>query len=259
MKIPCWCLCVTFVATLARPAIAASPFEGVWHTDPASLQATVPPISLEVGGGVFTCHSCRPPYTIQADGGFYPVTGRADADASAVAIADAGHVVKTDRYRGRIILRETFAVAADGHSAQLDLTDTGIAGAAPRITRQKLTRATPGGTGISGTWRLAPDAATLSAATETLHVAGGRLDVTTPDGLANSFALDGRPSPVTGRPNVDAVSVRAVADREMDETDFLKGHPVQTSRTVVSADGRDLHIEIDDLRAGTRTVQTAHH
>ncbi len=79
------------VACIGSPALAQSPLDGVWKLEPdAKASSKLYDISLH--DGVYACRSCRPTWSVPADGSFHPVTGQ-DFDEESVRVVDDRTVI----------------------------------------------------------------------------------------------------------------------------------------------------------------------
>ena len=89
----------------------------------------------------------------------------------------------------------------------------------------------------------------------TYDIAGGKLSMTSTakDGAGReatfsySAALDGKPYPITGNPNVDSISLTPVSSREIKATSQLHGKTIAETVATVSADGKHLTLRKYDV------------
>src|ERR1700688_3293997 len=91
-------LCAAFVPV---HAMAASPLDGTWKQDIASIKMSQKPDAYVLMDGMFTCKTCVPPYTVKADGSDQPVSGNPYIDMVAVNASDVHNVVLTDKKNGK--------------------------------------------------------------------------------------------------------------------------------------------------------------
>jgi hypothetical protein len=70
-------LLIPTLLLLPAAALAGTGFDGTWKTNMESLKTTGRPIVLRLAGGKYTCSSCNPPYTVEADGAEHKVGGEA--------------------------------------------------------------------------------------------------------------------------------------------------------------------------------------
>ena len=243
-------------AVLAGPAQAApaSPFDGVWRTDPASIAFSKRPDVMVLKDGVYDCRSCTPAYTVKADGAFHPVAGHPSYDETMLSVVDDRTVEQTERKDGRVVGTTRVRVSEDGRTAAVAWTDTTNAGAPPVSGTVIETRTAPapeGAHAASGSW-VATQAQDFSEAAtlQTLKLQDGVLTLTTPTGQSYAAKVDGPPAPFVGDPSVTAVTVARAGPRELVETDLHDGEVVSVLHMTVSPDGRTLTLQGENKKTG---------
>ena len=125
------------------------------------------------------------------------------------------------------------------------------------LSAQTATAAPPDAKLWNGTWHLNAAASKWGAAgketseTRSYDVSGGKLSMKSSaknaDGKETDFtysaACDGKPSPMTGNPNADSISLACVSGREIKATSRLHGKVTVQSTATVSADGKKLTLK----------------
>lgn len=250
-------LCVAFVPL---NAMAASPFDGTWKEDIASIKISQKPDAYVLKDGMFTCKSCVPPYTVKADGSDQPVSGNPYMDMVAVNASDAHSVVLTDKKDGKTIETLVFKVASDGKTIDVDFNGTSENGAAYKGAGglKRVAKAPAGSGPISGSWmRTGLTNASDSFVTTTYKVDGEMLTMTDPTGDMYAAKMDGTEAPVKGNPGVTTVTVKKTGSRTMLETDMRNGKVIGTIRSTVARDGNTMTVVDSDKLHHRVTTYTA--
>ena len=125
------------------------------------------------------------------------------------------------------------------------------------LSAQAAVAATPDAKLWSGTWHLNVAKSKFGAPgkeqseTRTYDYSGGKLSMksTSKDSAGKemtfsySAAFDGKVYPMTGNPNADSISLRAVNGRELKASSRLHGKLTVQSTAMVSADGKHLTLK----------------
>ncbi len=239
-------LCAAFVPV---HAMAASPFDGTWKQDIASAKMSQEPDAYVLTGGMFTCKSCVPSYTVKADGSDQPVSGNPYTDMVAVNASDAHNIVLTDKKNGKTTETLTFKVAPNGRTIDVDFKGTSENGASYSGTGGlKRVAKGPAGSGpISGSWmRTGLTNASDSIVTTTYKVDGEMLTMTDPTGDTYTAKMDETEAPVKGNPGITTVTVKKMGPRTILETDKRNGKIVETAKSTVSRDGKTMTVVHND-------------
>jgi hypothetical protein len=251
------CLAAT---CLPLAALAATPFDGTWKMDPASIHAPKPQIYL-LKDGAYTCKTCAPAFTVPADGAPHPVAGNPYFDAAAIKVVDPRTIQETDSKNGKLVATSTDTVSPDGKTLSFTFTDSSDTSAAPVAGTGTATRvgAAPAGAhAISGAWRLA----NLGDYSEngllfTYKIDGDTLSMSTPTGQSYSAKLDGTDSPYKGDPGTTSVSVIKIGGSTIQETDKRNGKVIGIVKMTVSKDGKTMKTTYTDKLRGATSTSTA--
>jgi len=105
------------IVALALPAcaLAASPFDGTWKTDPASIVTVGKPTTFVLAHGMFGCTSCIPPYKVKADGAPQPYAQpQGFIDTLAVKVVDDHTIDSIGAKAGVKKGDQTWTISPDG-------------------------------------------------------------------------------------------------------------------------------------------------
>jgi hypothetical protein len=91
----------------------------------------------------------------------------------------------------------------------------------------------------------------------TFKITDGKLVMTDQMGGAYAAKLDGTQAPYTGNPRFDAVSIKLVDVKTIEESDLKDGKVAQKRRWSLDADGNSIHATFDDMQ-GHVQQQTGH-
>ena len=236
------------VLTMARFAMAQSPFDGTWRPDPQRPGPGRPSDLIRLNDGEYECQSCKPPYRVKADGIGHPISGNPRFDSLAVQVVDDRRVTRIAKRKGTTVVESRVEVSADGQT----LTERQIlsdVGPRPVDLTIRSSRTAPGPTGshrISGSWRLVETDLT-NHDEDTDFLVSDRF-LTMSDRLGRSFKakLDGTDAPYHGDAEFTSVSVKQIDARTIEETDKNAGKTVKITRWTVDQDGKTMHVRFDD-------------
>lgn len=251
-----------FVGAALMPfnAMAASPFDGTWKEDIASAKMRQEPDVLILKGGMYTCKTCVPSYTVKADGSDQPVSGSPYMDTVAVNASDKDKVVVTDKKAGKTTETLTFNLAPDGKTIKVDFSGTNQNGSSYSGSGglKRVAEGPKGSAPISGSWmRTGLTSASDSIETVTYKVDGDTLTMTDPTGDSYTAKMDGTKAPVKGNPGVDTVEVTKMGSRSMMETDMHGGKVVETIKSTVARDGNSMTVVDNDKQRHRITTYKA--
>ena len=222
------------VACIGSPALAQSPLDGVWKLEPdAKASSKLYDISLH--DGVYACRSCRPTWSVPADGSFHPVTGQ-DFDEESVRVVDDRTVIFTRRKGGRGVYQAIDTISTDGNFLGFSWTE--FSGAGKPITGTgswiRTTPVPPSSHAITGSWReLRADTMSDNTLTFTIRTEGDLLRVTYGTGETYAARLGGVPAVIVGAPSGTAVAVRKISDTAFQETEMSDGEVVSVTSTTL--------------------------
>jgi hypothetical protein len=247
------------LALLPAFAAAPSPFEGTWRPDPQLPSATRKPDSVQLAAGIYDCKACDPPYKIKADGRDQRVPNNPVYDTMSITVLDPHSVKGIAKKGGTQVGEVLISVSPDGATKTEKTTLTGMAPKPIEVTSRyrRVLDGAPGSHPVSGTWQLLDTDVTNHAEDTTFKVTDGTLVMTDLMGGAYSAKLDGTQAPYSGNPQYNAVSVKLINSKTIEESDLKDGKVVQLRRWSISADQNALHARIDDTQ-GHVQEQTAH-
>ena len=249
-------------ALAATPAFARSPFDGSWKADPASIQWPSKPDIYVVQGGVYSCRSCLPAFTIPADGAFHAVLGQPYFDQQSVRVVDSRTVAIVQRKSGRQVGESLSTVSPDGRTLSYRFRDTSSptgkivagSGAAERVGSGPA-----GAHAISGSWRQSKlDAISPEARRVSLRLDDGILHLSAPTGIAYDARIGGPPVPIRGDLAATLAAVRQVGPATLVETDTRGGRIVCVTTMTLQPSGRAMTVTFEDKVQAATTRYTAH-
>jgi hypothetical protein len=240
-------------------------FDGTWRPEYGPSGPDREPDRVSLADEIYECFSCHPPYRIPADGLDHAVEGHPRFDTVAVIVVDAYTVRQVGRRDGAAVYESTTTVSADGQSrtetwpAAMPVDGVLVPVRAPLVGPESARRPVMFGASairvgaveegahlVSGRWKVV--AMDLIDHDEDTVYAIEDAALSMSDRLGRSFTapLDGTRAPYVGDPRVTSVSVRAIDDRTIEETDLRDGEIVQTIRWQVDPDGRTMRVRFDD-------------
>jgi hypothetical protein len=238
-------------------AMAQSSLDGTWKVDLSKAQMPQKPTVLLLQNGMYECKTCIPPVNIKADGQDQKIGGDPYIDAMSIKVVDDHTVFETDKKNGKTVGTSTTKVSADGKTAAFDFTDSSNTNAAPVTGKGVMTRVAAGPAGsqaISGSWRTSKlEDYSANALSVTFKVEGDTLHMSDMTGHSYVARLDGTDAPYKGDPGVSSVSVKRIDKNTVEETDKRDGKTLIIAKITVSADGKTLTFEVNDVRQGTHS------
>ena len=253
-------IAAAIVLGMATGASAASKFDGTWKFDLASQQVSKKPNVYLLTGGKYSCASCVPAYTVAADGAFHKVAGNPYYDEVSVKALDAKSIKWSSRKAGKPMSENTRTISADGKAMTIafnDMTATNGVAVTGSNTVKRVAAAPAGSHATSGSWLDTTVAKVDDAGLMmTMKMTGKALTMTLPTGVAYTATVDGPTAPVTGDPGWTTVSLKSPAPSVLVETDYRDGKAIGVNTFTVSADGKALRNEYEDLRRKTKSGGT---
>ncbi len=238
-----WLLCMA-------PALATSPFDGVWKADTGAMAPSARPLIMVLRNGIFSCLSCAPPLSIKADGRMHAIVGDPTEDEISITIVGADTITEIDKLHGRVVSMTSNTLSLDGNSLRTSWTDlSGRDGKAivGGMVQRRVAPAPPGAHPISGGWQ--PERLTHitdSAMTVRLALGDGKFSYRLPSGLGYEAVVGGDTVPLQGAPEGTMVKVTMPTPDTIVETDLRDGHEVHSLTLTVAADGRTIHQVVRD-------------
>jgi hypothetical protein len=241
----------------AQPTLA-----GTWKFDTSSAQMPTKPDVYLLKGGMFTCSTCTPPYTVAADGAPHAVAGSPYHDQVAVKLSDPTTLEQTFYKAGRVVGSGRDQLGPDGKTATITFTDASNTSSAPVTGKVNIVRVAEGPAGsspFSGAWRTAKiDTLSANDLLITYDIHDGMLSMSEPTGQSYMAKLDGAVAPFKGDPGVDAVSVKMTGPGAYQETDMRAGKVIGVGTMTLAPDGKSLAVTYEDKLAGTSSAITAY-
>jgi hypothetical protein len=255
-------------ARATGPTTVKSVFDGIWrpHYEPPGPEEMPDIVSL--AGGIYECHSCRPPYRVAADGQEHPVEANPRFETLAISVVDDWTVTKVGRRQGAVVFESTTIVAPDGLTTTETRTAATMVGQRPGsdhverpvlfgIRSARVGPATADAHLVSGTWRVVELDLINHDEDTTYRVVDDSLTMSDRIGRSYTAGFDGTVAPYLGDPRFTGVSVRLVDDRTIEESNYTGDEVVQVTRWRVDPDGTTMHVRFDDTH-GHVMEQTGH-
>jgi hypothetical protein len=256
-------ICGAILCAVVAPvcALADSPIDGTWKADVSSAQMPKKPDIFVLDGGMYSCKTCTPAYTIKADGADQAVKGNPYLDTIAIKVVDANTIEETDKKNGKTVTTSKVTVAPDGKTNTFEFTDSSNTNAAPvtgKGTGKKVAPGPAGSHAVSGSW-ITTSFQSLSdnGLTVTYKTDGDMLTMTTPTGQSYTAKMDGSDTPYKGDPGITSVSVKMMGKRTMKESDKRNGKVIGTVTETVSSDGKSVSVAYYDALHDRTTHYTA--
>lgn len=257
---------IIVVATLGLPglAMAASPLNGTWKTDPSSFTWSGKPVVYTATDKSFDCVSCVTPTRLPLGGPPQRYSGAPGVVDSLKATKIDAHTIRVTGLSKRVVFGvQTYQVAPDGKTMTLvtDRTTSvpGLPALHETVVFSRKAAGAPGSLPQAGTWvRTGLKTTTAALLDATYRVTGSTIHMTSPGGQSYHATFGGPPVAVKNAPGGLTVSVRKVSDHEIVETEWRGGKVVDVTDTTVSADGKTAVIVDNDSRSGVTSTSTAH-
>jgi hypothetical protein len=253
-------LALLFMA-LSTPAAAQSVFDGTWKGDVAASQLSTKPSIFAVSGGKYTCATCKPTISIPADGAFHAVSDSPYYDEVAVAVVDPATLKRSARKGGKLVGETTMTLSTDGKTMTSAFSDTSADNGTPVTGTQVSERVAPAPAGahaLSGSWRATNSAQVSdSGLTFTFKQTGKTLSYSSPTGISYTATIGGEAAPVTGDPGWTWVKLKQSGANTLVETDLYRGKPIGVYTMTVSADGKTMTTQANDLKFGKKSTLVA--
>jgi len=246
-------------AVLLMPAVAlaSSAFDGTWKGRIDSLKVTGKPNSFAIADGMYTCSSCDPQIKVKADGTDQPVTGHPYYDTVAVKVVDSKSIERTYKEKGKVALKNTATVSADGSKLSSKTTDyTAAKPAEFAITFTRVAAGPAGGHATSGSWQTAMLNSANDAATVVAYEMTPEHFVMRSNGQSYDAKFDGKEYPVAGDPGQTLVTLRKIDDKTVEEIDHRMGKVTDEIRLAVAADGKTIQVTDKDVQSAQTVSYT---
>jgi hypothetical protein len=247
-----------FVLVLLAPALlwAQSSFTGTWRVSMQSAQFSGKPTTLLLQNGMYSCDSCVPKLEVQADGKDHARSGSPYADMVSARALDDHTVEVISKKGGKVVGTSKDTASADGKTLTTEwsfITDDGREGHG-KTDFTRVAAAPPGANRVSGSWQPQKmDSATDNVLTVTYTATADGLSMSDPVGDSYTAKFDGKDYPYKGDPGTTSVSLKKIDANTIEETDKRAGKAILISRITVSADGRTMTIENNDVLRDTKS------
>lgn len=251
---------IPLTALLLAPAVAlagSSAFDGTWKMRSDSLKVSGKPDAYLLTDGTYTCSSCSPPLTVKADGADHAVTGHAYYDSATVKVINPSTIELTLRRGGKVSVRETDTVSADGKTYTASFTNYDGAKEVTGTTTEKRVKAGPAGAhAISGEWLQDQVTGMSDAGMIVSYEMGADHFKMHFNGQSYDAKFDGKEYPIEGDPGHTTVTLKRLSANEVEETDHRQGKVTDVIHLATAADGKTLKLEDKDVAHGQTTTFT---
>jgi len=241
--------------SLAASSDAQSPFDGTWLFKPAQLKLSPKPFTFYTSQGWFHCVSCTPPFDVAADGQDHAVTGQ-PFDTESVTLVDANTIKSVEKKDGKTIEEESGTVSKDGKTSTTTEIYYGQNGQVTKssVTWKRLGVLPAGVHATSGNWQMLKITAPEKDWTATYKTSGDEVTMNDSDGHSYTAKFDGKDYPYKGDYQANAVSIKRIDARTMEETYKRDGTVVGISTMTLSADGKSVTDVFRDPRSDRTTT-----
>lgn len=259
MKIERCVACAVFALAVVLPvsSLAASPFDGTWHTNLEKTKFSPKPVVFYLSQGWYHCVSCSPAYDVQADGQDHPVAGQS-YDTISVTVVDPKTLSFAAKKDGKADFEQTRTVSDDGKTLTVKTTGHPLNSDQP-VTQEgtaKLVGAAPAGVhATSGNWQILKATSSENGLDTTYKTNGDEVTMTSPTGETYTAKLDGQDYPYKGSHTVDTVSLKKIDAHTFEETDKRGGEVIEVDR--ISVSGRTMTVVANSPRTGRTSTYTA--
>jgi hypothetical protein len=250
---------MTVLMLLLIPAsgLAATPLDGTWKANLDSIQVSGKPNVEEIKGGIYTCSSCVPSFTVKADGTDQPTPVHNLRDHIAVKVLSPTTVEYTEKKDGKITSVNRITVSGDGNKITGVFTnyttDKPFKG---KLTEKRVGPAAAGAHAVSGAW-MQDSLPEISEAARivVLQSTGNGLKMTW-NGQVTDAKFDGKEYATQNDRDHTLVTLKKLSDRQFEERDKREGEIFDVVTWTVSADGKTITSVDEDPRHGTKTSIT---
>jgi len=250
--------CLLLVSGLMSvPAVAQSPFDGVWKAEPSEIDTPRAPEVYLLQDGAYRCPTCDPPLDIRADGREEKVSGESCYDTVSLQVVDERTTLETDKRSGKTVGTSKMTVSSDGNSATIDWKEScNVNGdvVSETFILSRVAKGPRGSHAVSGSWQIVKRVnMSENAMVATLKLEGDTFSFADPAGMGYAAKLDGKETPIKGDLSLTMVSVKRIGENTIEETDKRDGKVVEVIRFTPSPDGKTMTISIEDkVKGGTR-------
>lgn len=232
-----FCVCVISVSVSAQSA-----FDGTWRINPSESTMSGKPLILSLKDGVYDCSNCNPQIHVKADGQDHSFMSDF-FDTISVREINPKSIEIVTKKNGQIVYNQTDTVSQDGNTLTIRREERSPDTEKPvnmETTASRTGKAASGSNGISGSWQRNKQTASENWLLTTYKMDGDTLVMSAPTGESYTAKLDGKDYPAKGGFVYNAVSLKRVDGRTIEETDKLNGKVVSIWTMSVSPDGKTM-------------------
>jgi len=254
---------VVMLSALLVPALAAqSALNGTWKIDMSKVDFPEKPDVFLLQNGLYSCKTCAPPYTIDADGKEHAVKGHPYFDTVAIKVLNDHSIEETDKKGGKVVATSTSTVSPDGNTLHFSFNDSSNTNGGPAVSGRgqaaRVAKGPAGSNAISGSWRTtAIQGLSENATVFTYKVSGEEITMVAPTGQTYTAKLGGPDAPMSGDPGVTSVSVKMVGTNTLQETDKRNGKVIGVFTLTVAENGKTAKGSFDDKLQNKTTAFVA--
>lgn len=239
------------VLLMASDLAPLSLFNGTWKVESENAKLPDKPEQFLLRGGIYTCNSCVPPFSIKADGVPHAVVGNPYFDAATMTVFDA-NTFQVDHIKSqKVISRGVLRISLDGHSLRDDFSHGG--GNSPEVvtgylTASRVADGPSGSASLSGAWQIKSLSEADADKTFTFKTNGNIFLMSRPSGQSFAARLSGEEAAYAGDPGVTSVRMTKLSDNEIEETDLRNNIVIGVTTMTLSEDGKQLKsVHLDKL------------
>jgi hypothetical protein len=241
------------------PSFAQSPFDGTWRNDMDQYKPSPKPNVFSVNKGMYNCSSCSPKIDVKADGQDQSVTGQS-YDTISVREVDPKSIAVTTKKSGKTVAEQTRTVSDDGNTLTVKITShpqNSVQTVIGESTATRVGKAPAGAHATSGSWRIDKVKQSENSLLTTYKGTGDGLSMSQPTGQSYTAKLDGKDYPVKGSYTYNAVSLKRVDDRTIEETDKRDGKVIGVAKMTVASDGKTMTVVYTNKLTGRTATSVA--
>jgi hypothetical protein len=240
----------TALLLLPAAALANSAFDGTWKQNMQSTRVMGRPEVLVLNDGEYTCSSCDPELKVKADGAVHQVSGHAYYDAVSVRVVSPTTVDATLMQGGKVFVRMTETVSADGKTLTTKFTNhSGQKVMTGETTAMRVANGPSGSHAISGSWQQQQAQGNDALRTVQLEMTADGFSMHQ-NGQSYEAKFDGKEYPVVGDPGHTTVILKKVDANTVEEIDHRQGKVVDEIQMAAAKDGKTVQVTDRDLAHG---------
>jgi len=184
------------------PAMAQSPFDGIWKAEPTESDTPREPEVYLLQDETYRCTTCEPPLDIRADGRDQKITGEPCYDTVSLQVVDDRTTMETDKRGGKTVGSSKMTVSSDGNSATIDWKEScNVNGdvVSETFILRRVAKGPRGSHSVSGSWQIVKRVnMSENAMVVTLKLEGDTFSFADPAGMSYAAKLDGTETPIKG-------------------------------------------------------------